>query len=70
MTCGSVRSDACSPMVAGSSVAPERGSAARSASDVASASTSEAIMTRCQSNAWAIILPAEVIRTIATENAA
>ena len=69
-TCGSVKSDACSRMVAGSSVEPERGRTASSAALVATASASEATITRCQSRVWAIILPAEVMNTMATENAA
>ncbi len=70
MMAGSVSRRACSPKVAGSSVAPVRGMIAMSAAQVAIASTSVPSMATCQPTVSARILPTEVAMTMATEKAA
>ena len=69
-TCGSARSPACSRIVAGSSVAPSRGSTATSAAHVTTASARDAHVATRHVNSSATILPADVATTMATENAA
>ena len=69
-TAGSVSSAACSRTVAGSSVAPWRGSRATSSAQVTTAIASVAAIATCQSSVSATILASEVEMTIATENAA
>ena len=70
MMAGSVSSWACSPKVAGSSVAPLRGMKTARAAQVRTASASVPSMATCQPTVSARIFPTEVAMTMATENAA
>ena len=69
-THGCLSRTACSRNVAGTSVAPSRGIRAIITAHTTTHSTKTIAMSTCQFQVSAIILPAEVAMTMATENAA